>query len=824
MTSRRWLLVCLACLALFLTAGRLLAGVYAEWSWYAAMDALALYRSRLVHELVLRGGAAAAAFVFAFGNIYAVRKSIVSLVLPRRLGNLDIGEAVPGRFLTMVVVVLSAVMAVLLALPVGDWTTFALARIGQPFNETDPYLDHEFGFYVYRLPFERALHLWTVVAVLAVSMVVVALYALTPSVRWERGRLHLSTYVRRHFAVLAALALATIAWSYRIEGFSLLVHGSGANEAFSAFDHRVAIPLLTGLSIGSLVAAAVVLWSEWHGYHRATLAILSVMLVAGPGSQTVLPLLSRWSGSESEQRARERPYRTTRRLFTARAFGVDEVVHADSVHAVPVAREALAVGVSAWDPAAIIRSAESEHQGFSVAALGWTPTAGGLSATVLQRPDDGLGRWTTWRVDASAVDEHGRTLQAAPDSPETEGAIPSILVEEGAPPYAVVPDSTGRIVSPSFALWWERLAHAWRLQDPRLLLREVPLPRPRIALHRDVRGRIEALAPFFTLGPSLGAIARGDSIYWVGDLYTTSPEYPLAEPMLFAGEVRRYVRHAATAIVQAQTGRVFILADARPDAIARSWIRRFPELFATHSALPTGLEALRPPAFDWAALQGSALLLTGAFSDSLRPSGLTRTDDADIELAGGGPALFAFGGATGPLAWSVGAVDAGDRLLGVLVARGGEILRTEWHGGAIPMRWGEVLERMQLAADSVGIGRAHHNSRRGRVRVIPSADGPVFVQTFYDWPPDGSPSILGVVVLERGIVRVAPTASDAFGLFREATGSGGMFRARVAALYETMSAAMRRGDWRAFGSAYSTLGRVLRERPPDGPDRTPATR
>src|SRR5512146_2263381 len=108
MTPRRWLLACLACLALLLTTGRILAGVYAEWTWYAAMNALPLYRSRLVHEIALRGGAATAAFFFAFANLYAVRSSIVSLVLPRRLGNLDIGEAVPGRFMTTVVVVLAA--------------------------------------------------------------------------------------------------------------------------------------------------------------------------------------------------------------------------------------------------------------------------------------------------------------------------------------------------------------------------------------------------------------------------------------------------------------------------------------------------------------------------------------------------------------------------------------------------------------------------------------------------------------------------------------------------------------------------------------------
>ena len=104
MTTRRWVFVTLAGFALLLVVGRWLSGVYAEWTWYVSMDALPLYKSRLMHQAALRGGAALAGFLLAFANLYAVRSSIVSLVLPRRLANLEIGEAVPGRALTGLVV------------------------------------------------------------------------------------------------------------------------------------------------------------------------------------------------------------------------------------------------------------------------------------------------------------------------------------------------------------------------------------------------------------------------------------------------------------------------------------------------------------------------------------------------------------------------------------------------------------------------------------------------------------------------------------------------------------------------------------------------
>ncbi|HVT38494.1 MAG TPA: UPF0182 family protein, partial [Gemmatimonadaceae bacterium] len=260
MTARRWLFTGVAGLAFLMVLGRLFTGVYAEWRWYAAMGALPLYQSKLLHETILRGGAALLGFGFAFANLYAVRNSIVSLVLPRKLGNLDFSEEVPGRRLMALVVMLSIVLAVVLAIPQDDWVTLALAQRSIPFGERDPYQDRDFGFYVYDIPLERSLHVWAIATLLLVGAAVVFLYALTPSLRWQRGRLHVSTYVRRHFGVLTALVLLLVGWSYRLEGVSLLTSGSGALAAYTSFDDKVMAPLLTGLSIAAFAASLVVLW------------------------------------------------------------------------------------------------------------------------------------------------------------------------------------------------------------------------------------------------------------------------------------------------------------------------------------------------------------------------------------------------------------------------------------------------------------------------------------------------------------------------------------------------------------------------------------
>jgi hypothetical protein len=283
---------------------------------------------------------------------------------------------------------------------------------------------------------------------------------------------------------------------------------------------------------------------------------------------------------------------------------------------------------------------------------------------------------------------------------------------------------------------------------------------------------------------------------------------------VFAGEPRHYVRKAGTAFVQAQTGRVTIVADAHPDIITRSWMRRFPWLFVAPSELSGQLNALRPPSVDWATVQGDALARTGFPRDTIQPHSLAPTDDADTDVADGGPIFFAPMGDRGPLAWSAGVVDASDRVLGTLVARGGADPRVEWHRTAPAQRWNELLETLQRGADSAGFGHQRRFARRGRVQLIPAAGGTAYVQTFYEWPPDAPPSIAGVVVLQHGELRTGASIGEALGVTRPMAASGpASLRARVVALYDEMSDAMRRGDWRAFGDAYSQLGRLLRSAP-----------
>ncbi|HVZ48317.1 MAG TPA: UPF0182 family protein, partial [Gemmatimonadaceae bacterium] len=758
--------------------------------------------------------AAVIAFAFALANLYALRRSIVSLVLPRRLGNIEIGEAVSTRMLLAYVVGVAAVLGVLLSAPTGDWTTIALARIAEPFREIDPFLDRDLSFAVAQLPFAFDVFNWAGRVMVVTAGLIVGLYALTPSLRLRRGSFYISVYCRRHLAVLASLALLLLAWQWRLDGLSLTSRTAEAGGPYNAYWNGVGAPLLAWIAVGTGVASFTVLWAGWNGYGRVAALAGVLAAVGGPAVSETLPRLTQRTLTAADLREEDRPFANTRVLFTRRAFGVDAIDSMPPGFAPARSPADAMTGVPRWDPAAIVRSVPGGAAGGDSAAVAWQPTRGGIEASVVSRRPGGSG-WSLATFDAATADDRGGPLPALPS--DANAAPPAgwarLLVFPGADEPVVVSDTGGHLPAPAFTTWWERVTLAWSVRAPRLLAADPADVRPRLAFHRDVRDRLHEIVPFLTIGPTISPLVRGDSLYWVAELFTTSDTYPLSDRLFFAGRERAYVHHAATAYVQAMTGAVTLVATPRPDAIMRAWMRRFPEMFAAATAVPGAVVARHAPLVDWARLQATAMARTGLGPAAGGPRGTRAAagaDNVDADLATGPPTLFALPGA-GVLAWSVPIVNAAGFVIGGVLATGGASPRTIWLPTSREDRWADILDRLQRAADSAGVGRQRPNARRGRVLALPFADGLWYAQAHYEWGTDRSPMLAGTAVFANGTARAASTLADALGATRTSPPfAPASFRASVDELYRRMDDALRRGDWPAFGTAFAALGRLVR--------------
>lgn len=320
--ARRRLFVGVVIAAIVLVGGRAASTVFADYTWYSSLGAGALWSERAGDVLLIYGIGTVVAVLLAFVNLSALGRSIGILTLPRRMANVEFGEAVPRKYIDRFAFLVSVMIAAAATPLLPHWTSLAVARLGVTFRETDPYFQHDLGFYVGWLPFEKSVYSWAMMLIVGISVVVVVLYSLTPGLRWERAGLTMSVRVRRHLSVLAALLLLVTMWSYRLESYDLLVHGSGENGSFSYVDHQWLLPGLLILSIATAGAAITVLLSGWTGQLRTSFVAVTVIVLVSVGVQELIPLLVHRFSARDAQTLRERPYLATRADYTKRAYAL----------------------------------------------------------------------------------------------------------------------------------------------------------------------------------------------------------------------------------------------------------------------------------------------------------------------------------------------------------------------------------------------------------------------------------------------------------------------------------------------------------------------
>ncbi|HJQ12744.1 MAG TPA: UPF0182 family protein [Gemmatimonadaceae bacterium] len=326
-STRRRLFIGVVVAAAALVGGRALSAFYADYSWYAAHGAAALWSERAGDSFLVYGIGFTLAVVIAFVNLSALGRSIGVLTLPRRLANVEFGEAVPRRYIDRFAFVLALAIAAAVTPALPRWTALALAKLDVRFRESDPYFQHDLSFYTTWLPFEKATYAWAMLLIVIVAVLVVLLYSLTPGLRWEGAGLRMSTHVRRHLSVLAALLLLITMWSYRLQSYDLLINGNGEEGVFSYIDHQWLLPGLLLLSIATAAGAITVLLSGWTGQLRTSFIAVTVIVVLSVTIQEIIPLSVRRFTSAEAQMVRERPYAATRADFNRRAYGQNAALY-----------------------------------------------------------------------------------------------------------------------------------------------------------------------------------------------------------------------------------------------------------------------------------------------------------------------------------------------------------------------------------------------------------------------------------------------------------------------------------------------------------------
>jgi uncharacterized membrane protein (UPF0182 family) len=631
-SRRRWLQLGLVAALAALLFGRWLAVHTVDVLWAEALGIGPAHRAIGNLRLMLAALAYTAAAAWCTGNLYLVYRSIGLVQVPRRVGNVEIVENVPRKYLLVGAVGAGLLLSFGIGHGAGDWwIPRALLDAGVVVGVRDPVLDRDLGYYLFQLPWARTIHHFVLLLTGIVLALAALLYTAIGGIRWSKRRVIVADLARTHLGTLLVVFALALFWGYRLEPAEYVagLHGVPYDVILTS----VRIPAAGLLAVIALIVAGISGIWIWWGRSALVLSAWAGLVMASFAGHYVAPAVA--AGTRSEEQREEPRLTAAATESVRRAFGL----YADTVMA-PLAipdldfadryGEALST-VPIWDGFAVtdilhrvaqLRPADR----FFEANLAAYPDERGrvvplfLAArevdTSVAREHD---RSITWErrhstpyayasgavaVHAAAVSMEGLPLYIPdlrrPDSlvaapTDLQLAADEIWFAPGSEDFAVAAEEDGPFAGIEAGGFLRRLALAWALQTPSIATSAIVRRSTVVLSDRAVARRLARVAPFARFGAPYPVVSNG-KLLWVSAGYVWAEAYPLSVATTWRGRRVRYLRSGLVGTVEARSGetRLYLTPDADP--LSAAWRVLAPEVVAPADSIPSEiLPLLRYP-------------------------------------------------------------------------------------------------------------------------------------------------------------------------------------------------------------------------------------
>lgn len=174
--------------------------------------------------------------------------------------------------------------------------------------------------------------------------------------------------------------------------------------------------------------------------------------------------------------------------------------------------------------------------------------------------------------------------------------------------------------------YWRQFLFAYKFDESKLLFSGYPRPESRIMFYRNIRERVQRLAPFLEYDDDPYIVLADGKLYWMIDAYTTSINYPYSQPfstledrILQERETGyrtqanigpslqgvNYIRNSVKVVIDAYHGSVDFYMFEEEDPLIQAWNNVVPGLLKPWQEMPQSLlEHIRYPA-DMLLVQGA---------------------------------------------------------------------------------------------------------------------------------------------------------------------------------------------------------------------------
>ncbi len=592
---RRWTLAVLLLAFLVLVAVGSLSRFYTDLLWFREIDKADLFWGALRAKAVVGLLAGLGTALIVGVNLWMVerlapRYGLTVVARPQ----VERARAMLSPYLRPLRIGIAAFLGLVVGLQSsGLWQTFLLWRNRVPFGDRDALFRRDIGFYVFELPFQRAVFGWLFTTLVLTTMLVAAGHYVLGGIRPQAETNRIAAQTQSHLCVLLGIIVALKAWGYWLDKYQLLFSPRGVVAGASYTDVKAQLPALEVLFWVALICAGLFFW----GARRGGLAVplFSIVLLAGVSLIIggIIPAVFQRFRVEPQELLRERPYIQRNIDATRKAFALGEVSASQFAAAGGLTpkdiqdNQRTVQNIRLWDPDVLrpaVRNLQAIAQYYTfsdvdVDRYDIDGTKRQVMISVREVDPNLLAQSArTWQ-NLHLAYTHGYGMVAVQVNTSVREGLPDFIVSEfdtanaripldqprvyfgepppNAPEYVVAKSAQPEFDGPSAGQTGtdtssydgtggvpltditRRLAFALRFRDVNLLISGNIKSDSRLMFNRDIRDRVELAAPFLQWdGDPYAAVVDG-RLKFIRDGYTTTDHYPYAQRIDLADAARR---------------------------------------------------------------------------------------------------------------------------------------------------------------------------------------------------------------------------------------------------------------------------------------------
>ncbi len=648
--TRRWGLITGGILLVtFLVLGSIV-NLVVDLLWFESLGYYTVFRTSLLARVLVRAVAGLFMLAFFFVNLRLAAGSFGSI--RRRISNIEIHEEIPARYLNLMALAGAAFLALLFSAAIGgSWLDVLTWWHRRSFGLAEPLFGNDVGFYVFVLPFYRLVQSMLFLLVISVLVVLAIVYVTSGGLEITENRLRFRDGPLRHMVANVALLFLILAWGYRLDLLDLVYSDRGVAYGASYADVHAQVLGYRVLTAISLAGFGVMIYDLFRRRYSLTLTAVGALVLGAIALKGLYPGAVQQFEVEPNEVVKESPYIARNIAYTRLAFELETIeerpfdYRGEPLEGTLSGEDETLRNIRLWDWQPLLDTYSQLQKlrlyyEFEDVDVDRYRLGGRLRQVMLAAREMDVGELAanvqTWQ-NQHLIFTHGYGLvmspvnevtpeglpvfylrdipPASPDSLASELAVtrPEIYFGERTTNYVLAATRGQEFDYPAgdqniYASYegdggmavdalWRRALFGWYLGSLKLLLTDAIVPESRLLLFRQIRQRVERIAPFLEYDGDPYLVLLDGRLLWVLDAYTASDRYPYSEPVRLTGRPPiNYIRNSVKVVIDAYHGSVTFYAWDETDPILQVYASIFPDLFEPVSSMPAGLpEHLRYP-------------------------------------------------------------------------------------------------------------------------------------------------------------------------------------------------------------------------------------